>query len=144
MRDALIWGTAASGVTSNATTFYSPQQRSPLHRRDPWEGTARRGSSAAVKRRSELVKRLADPETISGGEAERVAIDSALLSGPRLLVMDEPLASLDAARREEIMRLIERIRDELLLPILYVSHDRSEVERLADQIIPIQPANTDL
>lgn len=58
--------------------------------------------------------------------------------------MDEPLASLDAARREEIMSLIERIRDELLLPILYVSHDRSEVERLADQIIPIQPGNTDL
>ena len=51
--------------------------------------------------------------------------------------MDEPLSSLDAARREEIMVVIERIRDELRLPILYVSHDRIEVERLADQTIPI-------
>jgi len=77
------------------------------------------------------------PATLSGGEAQRVAIGRALLSGPRFLLMDEPLSSLDAGRREEIMSLIERIRDELRLPILYVSHDRAEVERLADQIIPI-------
>lgn len=77
------------------------------------------------------------PATLSGGEAQRVAIGRALLAGPRFLLMDEPLSSLDAGRREEIMGLIERIRDELRLPILYVSHDRAEVERLADQIIPI-------
>ena len=77
------------------------------------------------------------PSTLSGGEAQRVAIGRALLSGPRFLLMDEPLSSLDAGRREEIMGVIERIRDELRLPILYVSHDRAEVERLADQIIPI-------
>lgn len=77
------------------------------------------------------------PRTLSGGEAQRVAIGRALLSGPRFLLMDEPLSSLDAARREEIMVVIERIRDELRLPILYVSHDRSEVDRLADQTIPI-------
>lgn len=82
------------------------------------------------------------PSTLSGGEAQRVAIGRALLSGPRFVVMDEPLASLDAARREEIMRLIERIRDELHLPILYVSHDRTEVERLADRIIPIHAGGT--
>lgn len=82
-----------------------------------------------------LLDRL--PRTLSGGEAQRVAIGRALLSGPRCLLMDEPLASLDEARREEIMRVIERIRDELKLPILYVSHDRSEVDRLADQVIPI-------
>jgi molybdate transport system ATP-binding protein len=52
--------------------------------------------------------------------------------------MDEPLSSLDRARREEIMVAVERIRDELRLPILYVSHDRDEVERLADQVIPIK------
>jgi molybdate transport system ATP-binding protein len=75
------------------------------------------------------------PRTLSGGEAQRIAIGRALLSGPRFLLMDEPLASLDAARREEIMRVIERIRDELRLPILYVSHDRSEVERLADRVV---------
>jgi molybdate transport system ATP-binding protein len=78
------------------------------------------------------------PATLSGGEAQRVAIGRALLRGPRFLLMDEPLASVDLERREEILALIERIRDELRVPILYVSHDRGEVERLADQIIPIR------
>ncbi len=77
------------------------------------------------------------PRTLSGGEAQRVAIGRALLSGPRFLLMDEPLASLDRARREEIMAVIERLRDELKLPILYVSHDRDEVERLATTIVPV-------
>lgn len=71
------------------------------------------------------------PRSLSGGEAQRVAIGRALLSGARFLLMDEPLASLDAARREEIMQVVERIRDDLKLPILYVSHDRREVDRLA-------------
>lgn len=82
------------------------------------------------------------PATLSGGEAQRVAIGRALLSGPRFLLMDEPLASVDLERREEILTLIERIRDELKVPILYVSHERGEVERLADQIIPIHPSGT--
>lgn len=80
------------------------------------------------------------PRTLSGGEAQRVAIGRALLSGPRFLLMDEPLVSLDAPRREEIMRVIERVRDELALPILYVSHDRAEVERLASTIVTLEPA----
>jgi molybdate transport system ATP-binding protein len=75
------------------------------------------------------------PRTLSGGEAQRVAIGRALLSGPRFLLMDEPLASLDHARRQEIMGLIERVRDELGLPILYVSHDRGEVDRLAATVV---------
>jgi molybdate transport system ATP-binding protein len=75
------------------------------------------------------------PRTLSGGEAQRVAIGRALLSGPRFLLMDEPLSSLDEARRDEIMRVVERIRDELRLPILYVSHDRAEVDRLADTVV---------
>lgn len=75
------------------------------------------------------------PRTLSGGEAQRVAIGRALLSGPRFLLMDEPLASLDVARRQEIMALIERVRDELGLPILYVSHDRGEVDRLAAHVV---------
>jgi molybdate transport system ATP-binding protein len=77
------------------------------------------------------------PRTLSGGEAQRVAIGRALLSGPRVLLLDEPLSSLDPARRDEIMRVIERIRDELKLPILYVSHDRAEVDRLSQTVVPI-------
>ncbi len=77
------------------------------------------------------------PSTLSGGEAQRVAIGRALLAGPRFLLMDEPLASLDASRREEIMQVIERVRDVLTLPILYVSHDRGEVDRLATQVFEV-------
>ncbi len=77
------------------------------------------------------------PRSLSGGEAQRVAIGRALLCGPRFLLMDEPLSSLDAARRAEIMTVIERIRDDLKLPILYVSHDRAEVERLASTIVEL-------
>lgn len=76
------------------------------------------------------------PRTLSGGEAQRVAIGRALLAAPHFLLMDEPLASLDRGRREEIMNVIERLRDELRLPILYVSHEREEVERLATTIVP--------
>ncbi|EQB10974.1 ATP-binding cassette domain-containing protein [Sphingobium lactosutens] len=75
------------------------------------------------------------PSTLSGGEAQRVAIGRALLSAPRFLLMDEPLSGVDRARREEILRLIERVRDELRLPILYVTHDLHEAERLADRIV---------
>lgn len=75
------------------------------------------------------------PATLSGGEAKRVAIGRALLSGARFLLMDEPLASLDRARREEVMATIERLRDALRLPILYVTHDEAEAERLATRII---------
>jgi molybdate transport system ATP-binding protein len=77
------------------------------------------------------------PHSLSGGEAQRVAIGRALLRSPQCLLMDEPLSSLDAARREDIMAVIERIRDTLKLPILYVSHDRAEVDRLATQVIAL-------
>jgi molybdate transport system ATP-binding protein len=75
------------------------------------------------------------PASLSGGEAQRVAIGRALLSAPRFLAMDEPLSSLDLPRRGEILAVIERIRDELGLPILYVSHDPAEVERLAGTVV---------
>lgn len=75
------------------------------------------------------------PETLSGGEARRVAIGRALLSAPKFLLMDEPLTSLDAARADEILRVVERIRDELAVPVLYVSHDMGEVERLTESVI---------
>ncbi|WP_419827819.1 ATP-binding cassette domain-containing protein [Sphingomonas sp.] len=78
------------------------------------------------------------PRTLSGGEQRRVAIGRALLAGARALLMDEPLSSLDRARREEVMVAIERVRDALALPILYVTHDADEAERLATRIVAIE------
>ncbi|MBV8189195.1 MAG: molybdenum ABC transporter ATP-binding protein [Alphaproteobacteria bacterium] len=75
------------------------------------------------------------PGSLSGGEKQRVAIGRALLAHPRLLLMDEPLASLDDARRAEILPFIERLRDEAGVPILYVSHSVAEVARLATTVV---------
>ncbi|MEO8202409.1 MAG: molybdenum ABC transporter ATP-binding protein [Betaproteobacteria bacterium] len=75
------------------------------------------------------------PASLSGGEKQRVAIGRALLSSPRVLLMDEPLASLDAGRRGEILYYIERLRDEVRIPIVYVSHSIEEVVRLADTLV---------
>jgi molybdate transport system ATP-binding protein len=75
------------------------------------------------------------PANLSGGEKQRVAIGRALLARPRLLVMDEPLASLDEARKTEILPYIERLRDEAGVPIVYVSHQVAEVARLATTMV---------
>ncbi|MES3152903.1 ATP-binding cassette domain-containing protein [Sphingomonas faeni] len=75
------------------------------------------------------------PRTLSGGEAQRVAIGRALLSRPRFLLLDEPLSSLDRARREEILRAIEHVRDVLKLPILMVTHDPDEAERIGTRVV---------
>lgn len=75
------------------------------------------------------------PLTLSGGEKARVAIGRALLSGPRMLLMDEPFAALDQARRDEILPYLERLRDDGGVPILYVSHAVEEVARLAATMV---------
>lgn len=77
------------------------------------------------------------PLTLSGGEQQRVALGRALLSHPKLLLMDEPLAALDAPRRNEILPYIENIQKKFSIPTLYVSHARDEVERIADEIITL-------
>ncbi|NIE76206.1 molybdenum ABC transporter ATP-binding protein [Pantoea sp. Ap-967] len=78
------------------------------------------------------------PSTLSGGEAQRVGIARALLSSPRLLLMDEPLAALDGPRKREILPYLERLHDELDIPLVYVSHAQDEVARLADHLVLLE------
>ncbi len=78
------------------------------------------------------------PAALSGGEKQRVAIGRALLSGPDMILADEPLAALDASRKAEILPYFESLRDELSVPILYVSHSASEVARLATTVVALE------
>lgn len=87
----------------------------------------------AVLGLDDLLQRM--PAGLSGGERQRVALGRALMCDPLLLLMDEPLAALDTARKAEILPYIERLRDTVKIPILYVSHDMSEVARLATTLV---------
>jgi len=78
------------------------------------------------------------PGKLSGGERQRVAVGRALLMRPRLLLLDEPLASLDAARKEDILPYLERLRDEAQVPMIYVSHNAAEVTRIATRVVRIE------
>ncbi|QWG15715.1 molybdenum ABC transporter ATP-binding protein [Bradyrhizobium sediminis] len=78
------------------------------------------------------------PQNLSGGERQRVAIGRALLSQPKLLLMDEPLSALDRLTKNEILPFLERLHERLSLPVIYISHDMAEIERLADHLILMQ------
>jgi molybdate transport system ATP-binding protein len=82
------------------------------------------------------------PTTLSGGEKQRVALGRTLLASPRLLLLDEPLAALDAPRKAEILGYIELLRDEIALPMVYVSHAIEEVTRLADRLVLVSDGHT--
>ena len=99
-------------------------------------------SAAALEQAIELlgIGHLLDrrPDQLSGGERQRVAIARALAVNPRLLLMDEPLAALDLKRKQEILPYLERLHDELEIPVLYVTHSPDEVARLADTLVLLE------
>ena len=86
---------------------------------------------------SHLIER-GDPTQLSGGERQRVAIGRALLTSPRILLMDEPLSALDTTSKQEILPYLERLHRELNIPVLYVSHAMDEVARLADHLVLLE------
>lgn len=86
---------------------------------------------------SHLIDR-GDPSSLSGGERQRVAMGRALLTSPRILLMDEPLSALDSASKQEILPYLERLHRELEIPVLYVSHSLDEVARLADHLVAME------
>jgi molybdate transport system ATP-binding protein len=107
-----------------------------------WRRTPQRADDAEIARVTALLG-LEDllqrrPRTLSGGEKARAALGRALLAAPEILLLDEPLASLDDARRAEILPYLERLRDEARVPMLYVSHRVDEVARLADQVVLLE------
>jgi molybdate transport system ATP-binding protein len=107
-------------------TWFSPRSEHPENRQEIIELL---GIGHLLHRR---------PSTLLGGERQRVAIGRALLPSPRVLLMGEPLASLDAARNAEALPYIERLRDEVSIPIVYVSHSTEEVARLTRYVLHLE------
>lgn len=123
--------------------FQKPQLFPHLDVRGNIEYGRRRAKSTRVDQEQVIelleLRELLDrkPRGLSGGEAQRVAIASVLLRSPRLVLMDEPLASLDRRRKEELLPYLDRLHDELSIPIIYVSHSIDEISRLCDHLLLI-------
>jgi molybdate transport system ATP-binding protein len=118
-------------------------------RRNLLYGEARARSTGSPLNFAEVVDMLGidhlldrQPHHLSGGEKQRIAIGRALLSGPDILLLDEPLANLDIERRADILPFIERLRDATGIPVLYVSHATEEIIRLADTVVMIADGRT--
>lgn len=121
-------------LSVRSNLLFGARRRHPAHPAEAFEAiVALLGIGALLDRR---------PRDLSGGERQRIALGRALLSDPRLLLLDEPLAALDQNRRAEIMPYFERLRDEARIPILYVSHSIDEVARLADEIVVVDHGRT--
>ena len=147
----------AGQVWQSATDFLPPHQRPVgyvfqepslfphLSARGNLHYAMKRGKPPADRARyQQLIEMLGishildrKPANLSGGEQQRVAIARALLVNPALLLMDEPLASLDLARKQEILPYLERLKQELNIPILYVSHSANEIARIADHLLAL-------
>ena len=124
--------------------FQQPTLFPHLDVRGNIEFGARRATSSRIDR-TQVIDMLGlgnflgrRPDTLSGGEAQRVAIAAALLRSPDLVLMDEPLASLDSARKDELLPYFDRLHDELSVPVVYVSHDIEEIGRLCDHLVLLE------
>ncbi len=151
-----------NGDTWQSETTFVPTHQRPIgyvfQEASLFEHLSARGNLAYARKRSVNADKLIDfdtavellgikkvldqyPSQLSGGERQRVAIARALLIQPRLLLMDEPLASLDLPRKLEILPYLESLKSQLDLPIIYVSHAADEVARLADYLVAIENGN---
>ncbi len=110
-------------------------RRNVLYGRRPGQKLALETVASMLEVGGLLDRRVPD---LSGGERQRVALARALMSAPELLLLDEPLAAVDVERRRRILPYLLRVRDELGIPVIYVSHDRGEVDQLADRVVVLE------
>jgi molybdate transport system ATP-binding protein len=110
-------------------------RRNVLYGRRPGQRLALETVTGMLEVSTLLDRRVSD---LSGGEKQRAALARALMSAPDVLLLDEPLAAVDVERRRRILPYLLRVRDDLKVPVVYVSHDRAEVDRLADRVIVLE------